>query len=142
MINNSLILLFILGVSACASTGGKNCGPNEFGRNGMPCWVNYVPSEGVVVSMSEHFDPNQTRDVLFKKALVELSASQGGVEVSEDVIVHKKTTVINDNVDQQAKVVSLASVKTANESTNVKAKVKAYWRHRQTSKAYMWVIPE
>ncbi|HFE38526.1 MAG TPA: hypothetical protein ENK06_08965 [Gammaproteobacteria bacterium] len=91
--------------------------------------------------MSQHVDPNKTREVLFKKALIELAAISG-VEVSEDSIVKKKTTVTgNDNVSARAQVVSLATVKTAKGSVTVKAKVRDEWTNPTSRKLYLWVVP-
>lgn len=133
-------------LTACASTGGlksSKCSPNVFDDNGYPCWVNNKPEDGIVLSMAEHVDPNKTREVLFKKALIELAAGKSGVDVSEDAIVKKQTLVTgDDNVKQKAQVVSLATVKTANGSVTVKAKIHDSWKDPQTSKVYMWVISE
>jgi len=120
--------------------GAGKCVAGKIASNGYPCWINQKPAKGIVVSMSEHVDPNKTREVLFKKALLEIAASQTGVSVSEDSIVKKRTNVSgNDNVSQQVKVVTLATVKTANGSVNVKAKVEDEWKHPSSRKLYLWV---
>ncbi|MDH3325282.1 MAG: hypothetical protein OEM38_01030 [Gammaproteobacteria bacterium] len=137
-------IFLVVFVSGCASMGGgsKSCVSGARDGNGYPCWISQRPGLGIVVSMSEHVDPNKTRDVLFKKALLELAAAQTGLEVSEDSIVKKRTTVTgNDNVSQQTKVVTLASVKTANGSVTVKAKIKDEWKHPSSRKLYLWVVP-
>lgn len=139
----SLLIIFL--VTSCATTNGfdsSNCGPNIFDRNGYPCWINKSPNEGIVINMAEHADRNKTREFLFKKALLEIAAAKGGVDISEDAIVKKRTQVTgSDNVRQSAQVVSLATVKTANGSVTVKAKINDYWQDPQTRRAYMWVIP-
>ena len=92
--------------------------------------------------MAEALDPNKTREMLFKKALVEIAAGESGVEVSEDSIVKKSTQIHgNDDVSQQAQVITLATVKTANGSVNVKAKIEDLWKHPTSRKLYMWVVP-
>ena len=135
------LVVFLNGCATNAGLGGK-CNPGQIGSNGYPCWINTTPSRGVVVSMSQHVDPNKTRDVLFKKALVEIAAAETGVDVSEDSIVKKETRVTgNDNVSQQVKVVTLATVKTANGGVTVKAKIEDEWKHPSTRKLYLWVVP-
>lgn len=140
-----IILIFsVLLATGCASLGGttNDCTAGKINGNGYPCWVNHKPSKGIVVNMSEHLDPNKTREILFKKALLEIAAGQSGVEVSEDSIVKKQTKVTgSDNVSQQAKVVTLATVKTANGSVNVKARVEDEWKHPSSRKLYLWVVP-
>jgi len=138
------ILLISLLIISCAIVGGSNnsCTAGQIDSNSYPCWVNKKPSKGIVVSMSEHVDPNKTRQVLFKKALLEIAAAQTGMVVSEDSIVKKQTRVSgNDNVSQQVKVVTLASVKTANGSVAVKARVEDEWKHPSSRKLYLWVVP-
>ena len=138
------IVLSVCLLSSCASSSGwsrGSCSVGKFDANGQPCWVNNKPTDGVVLSMSQHVDPNKTREVLFKKALIELAAISG-VEVSEDSIVKKKTTVTgNDNVSARAQVVSLATVKTAKGSVTVKAKVRDEWTNPTSRKLYLWVVP-
>ena len=139
----SLFFIFLF-IAGCASMGGYNngCAAGNIDRNGFPCWVNKKPNRGVVVSMAEHVDPNKTREVLFKKAQLEIAAKRAGVEISEDSIVKKNTKVTgNDNVSQQVKVVTLASVKTAKGSTTVKASVEDEWKHPSSKKVYLWVVP-
>ena len=93
--------------------------------------------------MSQHVDPNKTREALFKKAQLEIAAAQTGVDISEDSIVKKRTTVTgSDDVSQQMKVVTLASVKSANGSAHVKAKIEDEWKHPSSRKLYLWVIPQ
>ena len=139
-----MFLLVALFATGCASLGGGNspCLAGVIDSNGYPCWVNQKPSKGVVVSMSEHVDPNKTREALFKKAQIEIAAGQAGVQISEDSIVKKQTTVTgNDDVSERIKVVTLASVKTANGSTNVKAKIEDEWKHPSSRKLFLWVVP-
>lgn len=140
-----LFSLFVTLLSSCVSVGGSNrgCVAGKIDDNGLPCWVNRKPDKGIVVSMSEHVDPNKTREVLFKKAQLEIAAAQNGVNISEDAIVKKRTTVTgSDNVSQQMKVVTLASVKSANESVLVKAEIKDEWKHPSSRKLYLWVVPK
>jgi len=139
-----VFILIILLVTGCASLGSSSnrCIAGKLDENGVPCWVNKKPIAGIVISMSEHVDPNKTREVLFKKALLELAAARTGVEISEDSIVKKETHVNgNDNVSQQVKVVTLATVKTANGSVTVKANVEDEWKHPLSRKLYLWVMP-
>lgn len=139
-----ITVLLGLWIGGCASSMNFSsaCVAGKIDSNGYPCWVNRKPNQGIVISMSEHVDPNKTRDVLFKKALLEISAAQTGVEVSEDSIVKKQTTITgSDNVSQQAQVVTLATVKTANGSVNVKAKIEDEWKHPSSRKLYLWVLP-
>lgn len=92
--------------------------------------------------MSEHLDPAKTRDLLFKKALIELAANIQGVDVSENVIVKKQTTVLTgDNVKDQAQVISLATVKTTNGSVGIKARIRGEWKNPTSRKLYLWVVP-
>ena len=139
-----LVVIAVL-QSACAIVpgySGSRCDVGVMGDNGFPCWVNRKPAKGIVVSMSEHLDPNKTRDILFKKALLEIAAMTEGVTVSEDSIVKKQTRVSSgDRVSQQAMVVTLATVNTANGSVTVKAKVMDEWKHPMTRKLYLWVVP-
>lgn len=133
-------VMFLL-LTACATIGSKDCQPGLMTDNGYPCWVNKMPDQGVVVSMAEHVDSNKTRDILFKKALIELAASQNGMLISENSIVKKSIRVSgNDNVSQQVQVITLATVKTTNESITVKAKIKAEWKHPSSRKTYLWVV--
>jgi len=138
------LVVFTLFLGGCATTGSSpgDCAVGKINGNGYPCWINHKPEKGIVVSMSQHIDPNKTREVLFKKALLEIAAGQSGVEISEDSIVKKQTRVTgSDNVSQQAKVVTLATIKTANGSVNVKAKVEDEWKHPTSRKLYLWVVP-
>ncbi len=141
-----IIYLFVLLLLMnCASISNMNgsCTAGKTDNNGQPCWVNKKPSKGVVVSMAEHVDPNKTREILFKKAQIEIAASQTGVVVSEDAIVKKRTTVTgSDNVLQQVRVVTLASVKSAKGGSLVKAKIEDEWRHPSSRKLYLWVISQ
>lgn len=139
-----LVVIAVL-QSACVIVPGYSGSPCDVGvmdDNGFPCWVNKKPAKGIVVSMSEHLDPGKTRDILFKKALLEIAAMTKGVTVSEDSIVKKQTRVSrNDSVSQQAMVVTLATVNTANGSVTVKAKVMDEWKHPMSRKLYLWVVP-
>ncbi len=133
--------LFLGLVMSCATTSGRHCAPGEIDVNGAPCWVNTHPAEGVVLSMSEHVDPNKTREVLFRKALLELAAGISGLDVSEDSIVKKTTTVTaGDNVTEKAQVISLATVKTTQGFVTVKAKVQGEWKNPSSRKLYLWVV--
>jgi len=138
-----LLLVATIVISGCASIfSGGGCDKGDVDGDGVPCWVYHSPDDGVVVNMSEHIDPNKTREVLFKKALLEIAAAKTGVSVSEDSIVKKQTNVTgSDNVSQQVKVVTLATVKTQNGSVNVKAKIKDEWKHPSSRKLFLWVIP-
>ena len=139
------LVVVILFATGCASMGGSSgsCIAGKIDDNGVPCWVNQKPKRGIVVSMSEHVDPNKTRETLFKKAQIEIAAGQTGVNISEDSIVKKRTTVTgSDNVSQQVKVVNLASVKSAGGSALVKAKIEDEWKHPSSRKLYLWVVPQ
>lgn len=129
---------------ACASNGGEtanNCVAGKFDRNSLPCWVNKKPARGVVLNMPEHVDPSKTHEVLFKKALLELAAAKGGVEISEDSIVKKRVEEQNSIlVEQRSKVITLATVKTVNGSITIKARIEDEWKHPTTRKLYLWVV--
>ena len=112
------------------------------GANGRPCWVNITPKTGIVVNMSQHIKPEKTREILFKKAVVELAAMQEGLSVSEDAVVNKVVEVHDGAVSGHSSVVSYTVVRSANESTLVKAKIKDSWLNIATQKMYMWVILE
>jgi len=135
-----LLVLFVL--SSCATTATKepDCDVNVMGVNDKPCWVNKTPETGIVVHMSKHIRPEKTREILFKKAVVELTAMKGGLSVSEDAVVSKVVKVHNDNVSGHSSVTSFAVVSSANESTVVKAKIKDLWLDIATQKMYMWVV--
>lgn len=138
------LAFLLLSLSGCASLGLSQgtCTAGKIDKNNYPCWVNRTPAQGVVVSMSQHIDPNKTREILFKKALLEIAAAQSGLEVSEDSIVTKETRVEgNDNVSQRAQVTTLAVINTANGSVNVKARIEDQWKHPTSQKLYMWVVP-
>lgn len=141
-----IVVTFVVVLMAgCVSMGGSNsnCKAGKMDDNGYPCWVNQKPNKGIVVSMPQHVDPNKTREALFKKAQVEIAAGQTGVVISEDSIVKKRTTVTgSDDVSQQVKVVTLASVKSANGSALVKAKIEDEWKHPSSRKLYLWVVPQ
>lgn len=137
-------LLILTLLPGCASLGlsGGACTAGKIDSNNYPCWVNRTPEKGVVISMSQHIDPNKTREILFKKALLEIAAAQSGLEISEDSIVTKETRVEgNDNVTQRAQVTTLAVINTANGSVTVKAKIEDQWKHPTSHKLYMWVVP-
>ncbi len=137
------LLIFIV-ISACSTVskmGTKHCDTAIIDVNGFPCWVNQTPQQGVVMSMSQHIDPSKTREILFKKALLEIAAGKGGLSITEDSIVKKRVEVHGSrHVSQKAEVISLASVKTARGDITVKAKVKDEWTHPNSKKMYLWVI--
>jgi len=135
--------IFILFLSSCANTVSKKqdvCNINVQGMDGRPCWVNITPKHGIVVNMARNIRPEKTRDALFQKAVVELSAMKGGLGVSQDTVVNKVVRVHNDNMSNKSSVISFAIVTSANEKDYVKAKVKASWVDRRTDKMYMWVV--
>lgn len=135
-----LVAVFIL--SSCATTKIKEpeCDANVIAANGRPCWVNKTPQKGIVVNMSQHIRPEETRGELFKKAVVELAVTQDGLSVSQDAVVNKVTQVHNDNVRGHSSVTSVAVLTTTNESVVVKAKIKDSWLDVATQKLYMWVV--
>jgi len=130
-------------LSSCVSTVPKKqdtCDINVLGVDGRPCWVNIIPKQGIVVNMARNIRPEKTREALFQKAVVELSAMKGGLGVSQDTVVNKVVQVHNSNVSNKSSVISLATVTSANEKDYIKAKVKASWVDRRTDKMYMWVV--
>ncbi len=134
----------ILILSSCATTKPQPvaCVANVMDANGRPCWVNKTPQEGVVVQMAKHIKPEKTRALLFNRAVVELAATHGGLDVSQDAVVSKVVMVHNDNVSGNSSVTSFATVTSANESIEVKAKVRDAWNDLITQKMYMWVVLE
>lgn len=143
-LNQLISLMALLILSSCATIETKqvDCDINVMGANGKPCWVNKTPETGVVVYMSQHIKPEKTREILFKKAVVELAAQQEGLSISESAVVKKVVEVHNDAVSGHSSVTSFAVVRSANESTLVKARIKDSWLNIATQKMYMWVILE
>lgn len=135
-----LMILFILSSCAVTKTQQPDCNANVIDANGKPCWVNKTPEKGIVVNMSQHIRPEETRGELFKKAVVELAVTQDGLSVSQDAVVNKVTQVHNDNVRGHSSVTSITMLTTANESVVVKAKIKDSWLDIATQKLYMWVV--
>lgn len=138
----NLLVLFLLSSCALIETEEPECDRNVIAKNGKPCWVNKTPQTGIVVNMSQHIKPEKTREILFKKAVVELAALQEGLSISEDAVVNKVVRVKNDAVSGHSSVTSFTVVRSANESTLVKAKIKDSWLDIATQKLYMWVILE
>lgn len=142
LVQRGSMLLGVLFLVSCALTPISPCEKNTVNANGVPCWVNHKPENGVVLSMHGHVDPSKTRHILFNKALVELAANIQGVDVSEDTIVKKHTKVEqNDYVTSNAQVISLATVTLRNGGVSLKAKVKAEWKNPTSRKLYLWVVP-
>ncbi|BCG64025.1 MAG: hypothetical protein methR_P1790 [Methyloprofundus sp.] len=140
-IASAVLMLFL---SSCATTKPQqvDCNANVMDKNGRPCWVNKTPPEGVVVQMAKHIKPEKTRALLFNRAVVELAAANGGLDVSQDAVVSKVVSVKNDDVSGHSSVTSFATVTSANESIEVRAKVRDLWNDLITQKIYMWVVLE
>jgi hypothetical protein len=141
---SSGVALLMLFLSACVMTKPDQvgCKANVMDKNGRPCWVNKTPSEGVVVHMAKHIKPEKTRALLFNRAVVELAAVHGGLDVSQDAVVSKVVSVKNNNISGHSSVTSFATVTSANESIEVRAKVRDVWNDLITQKIYMWVVLE
>ncbi len=139
----AIVAGIFISLCSCVHTMPKNqdiCNVNVLGIDGRPCWVDVVPKQGIVVNMTRNVRPEKTREALFQKAVVELSAMKRGVGISQNTTVNKVVQVYNDHVSKKSSVISLATVTSANEKNYIKAKVKASWIDRRTDKMYLWVV--
>ncbi len=139
----AIVAGIFISLCSCVHTMPKNqdiCDVNVLGIDERPCWVDVVPKQGIVVNMTRNVRPEKTREALFQKAVVELSAMKRGVGISQNTTVNKVVQVYNDHVSKKSSVISLATVTSANEKNYIKAKVKASWIDRRTDKMYLWVV--
>ncbi|NCO82648.1 MAG: hypothetical protein GW882_10905 [Thiomicrospira sp.] len=133
-------LVFIFSLIVLSSCGTHSVKLEKY----QPDWVDsaFQANQGVILSSQLHIaGRNETRELIFDRALVELSKEQFGTSISLNSVVQKTTSVNNENVQQNFQQVDYSELISANKSAKVKARIKAEWLDVKLQKLYLWVVP-